>query len=412
MTTIPQKDKQILRDLAKKQIEMANTPAMDTLRAEWTRHGSFASDTRPMIRIEVGSFSDDIIPQMLRCESEAGRKLEWELIESTINHEHFKDDTLVMDYLPVTCHKYFVPFGIEIVYEHPEEASLGHQFAPSIEDLEQDFHKLGNAIYGVEPETSQKIIDYKNEIIGDILPVRMSPFSMVCSPTQDIVHIMRMEDMFTAMYDYPELFHQTMGMLTDDYLKYFDLLEHEKIFLPTVEDINLCQGSYSYTDELPAQGVGLKTKDIWTYMDSQETSGVSPEMFGEFIAPYYRKIAERFGLLSYGCCEAVDPIWDVFLSKLTNLRKVSIAPWANEEYMGERLRNKRTVYARKPFPNYLGVGDVLDENAIESHISKTVEAAKGCYLEIIQRDVYRVSQSTQKVKRFVEIIRKCCEKHI
>jgi len=411
MNTIPQNDRVILRDLAKKQMELANTPAMDALRADWNRHGVFASDSRPMIRIEVGSFSDDIIPQMLRCQSEAGRKLEWELIESTINHEYFKDDTLVLDYMPVTCHRYFVPFGIEVIWEHPEEASLGHQFAPSIGDLEQDFHKLGKAIFGVEPETSQKIIDYKNEVIGDILPVRMSPFSMVCSPTQDIVHIMKMEDMFTAMYDYPELFHQMMDRLTDDYLEYYDLMEREKVFLPTVDDCHLCQGSYSFTDELPTKGMGLKTKDIWIYMDSQETSGVSPEMFKEFIAPYYRKVAERYGLLSYGCCEAVDPIWESFLSTLPNLRKLSIAPWANEDYMGEQLRGKRIVYARKPFPNLLGVGDVLDEEAVKTHIGKTVEAAKGCHLEIIQRDVYRVSQSKEKVRRYVELIKNCCDVH-
>ena len=43
-------------------------------------------------------------------------------------------------------------------------------------------------------------------------------------------------------------------------------------------------------------------------MDSQETVSISPDMYGEFIFPYYKKVAERYGLLSYGCCEPVDPV--------------------------------------------------------------------------------------------------------
>jgi len=391
---------------------MANTPAIAALRADWQRHGAFSQNSRPMIRIETGTFSEDIVPQMMRCETEAARGLEWELRLNTINHEYFGDDTLVLDYLPITCNWHFVPFGIDVKVEHPEEESLGHQFVPVIEDLEQDFHKLGKSTFGVNPEAAKHWMDYKNEILGDILPARIAPFSLYSCPTQNLVHIMRMEDMFTAMYDYPELFHKMMAMLTADYLELYDLIEKQKVLLPTVEECHLGQGSYSFNDELPGAGEGLKTTDIWGYMDSQETSGVSPEMFEEFIAPYYRQHVARYGLLSYGCCEAVDPIWDVFLSNLDNLRKLSISPWANEEYMGAQLRGRKTVYMRKPSPNYLGLDGALDEEAVKTHIRKTVEAAKGCHLEIIQRDVYQVSKSTEKVRRFVEIIRGCCDGHV
>ncbi|MCL2361479.1 MAG: hypothetical protein FWC73_06670 [Defluviitaleaceae bacterium] len=412
MDAISKKDRDILRELAKKQVELAHTPAMDALWEDWRRHGAFDKNSRPMIRIETGSFADDIIPQMLRCETEAGRKLEQELISSTINHEYYGDDNLVLDYLPINLHRYFVPFGIEIKLAHPKEDSLGHEFVPAIGDLEQDFHKLGKSIFGIEPETSQKWMDYRNEILGDILPTKISPFIMYNGPTQSLVHIMKMEDMYMAMFDYPELFHKMMDMLTSDVMDYFDLMEREGVLLPTTDECWLGQGSYCFSNELPTQGEGLKTTDLWGYLDSQESAGLSPAMFGEFLAPYYRRIAARYGLLSYGCCEAVDPIWDSFLSNLDNLRKVSVAPWANEDFMGERLQGKNIVYMRKPSPNYIGVGDILDEKAITAHIDATVTAAKGCHLEIIQRDVYKVSRSTEKVRRYVELIRNCCDRHV
>lgn len=140
-------------------------------------------------------------------------------------------------------------------------------------------------------------------------------------------------------------------------------------------------------------------------MDSQETVGISPEMFQEFIFPCYEKIAGQYGLLSYGCCEPVDPIWDNCLSKLTNLRKLSISPWCNEEVMGEKLAGSKVIYHRKPSPNYLGVDRILDEEAFRAHIRKSLLAARGCKMEITQRDVYTIHRNEQKARRYIEIIR-------
>ena len=66
---------------------------------------------------------------------------------------------------------------------------------------------------------------------------------------------------------------------------------------------------------------------------------------------------------------------------------------------------------RKPSPNFLGVGSELDEQAVTESIGKTVKAARGCHLEIIQRDVYRINNTLDKVRRYVELIRNCCEQH-
>ena len=192
-------------------------------------------------------------------------------------------------------------------------------------------------------------------------------------------------------------------------MPYYDLLEEQGVLLPTVSSEPLGQGTYCFTNDLPKQDI-KKTSQIWGFMDSQETAGISPEMFETFIFPYYQKVFSRFGLLSYGCCEAVDPIWESCLSKVENLRKVSISPWCNEEYMGEQLRNRKIVYHRKPSPNFLGVGEQLDEEALRGHIRKTLKAAKGCALEFTQRDVYTIHHDLGKVKRYVEIVKEECER--
>ena len=115
--------------------------------------------------------------------------------------------------------------------------------------------------------------------------------------------------------------------------------------------------------------------------------------------------------MSYGCCEPVDPIWDNCISKFENLRKVSISPWCNEEVMGEKLQGSKVIYHRKPSPNFLGVNAVLDEEAFRAHIRKSLHAAKGCKMEITQRDVYTIHNDLAKARRYVEIIRQEIENH-
>jgi hypothetical protein len=146
-------------------------------------------------------------------------------------------------------------------------------------------------------------------------------------------------------------------------------------------------------------------------MDSQETVGISPDMYNEFIFPYYKKISDLFGLFSYGCCEPVDPIWDRSLSKCDNLRKVSISPWCNEEFMGEKLKGSKVIYHRKPSPNFIGVGQELNEEAWRQHIIKTLKAAQGCHLEITQRDIYSLGGDINKPRRAVRIIRELIDEY-
>ena len=57
-----EKNRYILRELAKRQLELAHRPQMTKLREDWTLHGAFSGSSRPMILIETASFEDDILP--------------------------------------------------------------------------------------------------------------------------------------------------------------------------------------------------------------------------------------------------------------------------------------------------------------------------------------------------------------
>ena len=146
-------------------------------------------------------------------------------------------------------------------------------------------------------------------------------------------------------------------------------------------------------------------------MDAEEMESVSPGMYKEFFSDHYRRISEQFGALSYGCCEAMHKFWTDSVECLPNLKKVSISAWCDVDYMGERLRDKNIVFVRKPTANMLGVQRELDETAVKEYFRKTATAARGCRLEITQRDVYLLHGNTDKVRRYVELIRDAVDRY-
>ena len=405
-------DRAILREVAKKQLELANQESNKKKIQEWYAHNSLQGE-RPMIHLEMWTFAAEIIPPLLQCTGEFARNVETTLYCNFLNQELFDDDRVTPDYLALNYDTEFTLFDIPIRISHTSDGaggeSVGHQFSSFLEDLEDDYHKIKPSLFSVNLNSTENKKQAITAVIGDILPVKMNMDCLYSVPTQMLVHIMSMENMMFAMYDYPELFLQMMNQIADDTLAYYQMLTKKRLLLPTTAFESVGQGSWSFNHELPNyeewQKRPFTPKDVWGFMDSQETVGISPEMFEEFIFPCYQKISQQFGLLSYGCCEPVDPIWERCLCKLDNLRKVSISPWCNEEFMGERLAGSNIIYHRKPSPNFLGVDAILDETALRKHLQKSLLSAKGCKMEITQRDVYTIHHDIPKAKRYVDIIK-------
>jgi hypothetical protein len=250
------KDKQILRDLARKQYEYSQLPQMKQLKKEWVLHND-CKGQRPMITVELWTFYNDIIPPLLKCEGEAARSIESMLYSNIVNFALFKDDTVVKDYIPISYHTYFKPFDIDVKVEHvsTDSSSLGYQFVEVVRDLKNDFDLLKKSSFGFNREGHIKYQDMLNELIGDILPVKLSGSCLVVSPTHNLVCTMSMATMFVSMYDYPNEFKYMLSNLIDDYLEYFELLEKEQLILPTVGGEGLGQGTFCYTEDLPGYDI-------------------------------------------------------------------------------------------------------------------------------------------------------------
>ena len=172
------------------------------------------------------------------------------------------------------------------------------------------------------------------------------------------------------MIDRPRLVHRIMAILRDG------TLPSSTTWKPMAcsclnTDQYVGSGGFGYTRELPARvpTVPVRTGQMWGFGESQETVGVSPEMFEEFIFPYQLPLLERFGLNCYGCCEPLDARWHV-VKQVPDLRRVSVSPWADLEKMAEKLED-RYVYSRKPHPA-AWLRRTLDEEVVRADLRATL----------------------------------------
>ncbi len=409
-------ERRYLRELAKKQAEYAALPLMEQQKALWFAHNALCGE-RPMIVMEMDTFEPDMMPPF-NCTSPEAVFIERSLLRHIINFEQIGDDKVVPDYFAVAWQIQIDPFGVEIPRDHADDGhghDIGFRWHHPIKTLKDDFHLLKPSTFSVDREGTLAVRAFVDEVLGDILPVKVENHSLhwYATPCEKAVSLMGLERMMLSLFDEPDEMHALFAYLRDNILAFVKWQEREGLLTLNNGNHYAGAGSYGFTNELPApayeQTHTVATHDLWLNLNSQETVGISPRMYRNFIFPYYRDLAAEFGLVYYGCCEPVHEIWDCCVSKYPNLRKVSISAWCDEDYMGEALRGSRVIYSRKPSPNFIGVGHDLDTEAFTAHIRKTLQAAKGCKVEFIFRDVYTLSGDLTKPARAVQITRQLIE---
>ncbi len=413
---LPVNERLYLRELARRQAEIAALPVMAQRRRLWTDMNDAKPGAPPPFAIETWTFDRDFMPaDLFKCTSAYGRRLENGLLRNIRHHELLDDDHVCPDTLDMGWHVWSDEFGIPIKTEYAKDAEgvvTGYHFDCPIKDLRDGFDCIKPSTFGVNKAGTLEEKQFLEETFGDILPVtlRSGTFGSNCL-TQLLMRLMTMETFFVAMYDCPETLHALMALLRDNALRMSRWAEQEGLLVLNNANQCTCGTCLNFTTLLPRRPVEpghVKLSDMWGTMDSQETVGVSPELFHEFCFPYYRDLAALFGFVYWGCCEPADPIWKTSLAKLPNLKAVSISRWADQRFMAEALEGTGIVFSRKPDPNLLGIHATFDEEAWANEIRTTlaITAGKRLPLEFVVRDVYSMHGNLAKARRAVEIARR------
>ncbi len=404
---ITAKEKDYLRELAKKQLEYANLPIMKERERRWYNHNDLLGEDTGMVVMEEQTFLDEILPAP-KCTNEYAKQIERQLMQNILSYELIGDDKVTPDFLEVGLEIDTDQYGIGLEKTFASDG-IGYHINPIIETVEDDFCKLMHSRYIYNETATKRNIDTAGEVLGDILKIKTVNRHNYWnySISQKVVDLMGMENMFCSMMQEGDRLHELLGFITDDMINFLRFQEANGLIYLNNQNDYMGSGSYCFNNKLNKQSTatGVVSTDTWGHINSQESVGISPELYHEFIYPYCARIAQEFGLVYYGCCEPVDGFWDSSISRYENLRKVSISAWCNEEFMSQRLANSGIIYSRKPSPNFLGIQTSFDEDAFRKYIKHTVSLTKQCRREFIFRDIYKLHNNIQKIKRAVEIVR-------
>ena len=393
----------VLQDLAKKVAELSARPVEEEKKRLWTLHNDL-HQTRPLVFCDPENGWNEIITQdQIQCEKPLFRVWEMALRKEIFWGETMQDDKVIEPYFNVPYHYTDSGYGLaERVIKTDEQGAYTWEIP--IKDYEADFPNLRFPEISIDTDQTQRIRDLAEGIFGGILRVRLRGiWWWTLGMTWDFIKLRGMENLMMDMLLHPEWVHRLMDFLCQAVHRKLDFLQSHGLLSPNTEGTYVGSGGFGWSTQLPGSGHDpskVRTSDMWGFAESQETVGVSPEMYNEFVFPYQKTILERFGLNCYGCCEPLDKRWK-HVRNFPRLRRISVSPWADVTRMAEFLQGDY-VFSLKPNPAPLA-RPLIDENAIRRELRDNLGIARDCRVEVIMKDNHTLGKNPQNAVRWARI---------
>ena len=387
------KDKEIVRELAKRYMELATDPKQQEMNARMKATNDLQLVRPPVLIDEIPWYQMDIDGELTcQCEDKAAQNVETVLRRALYRRKYFKADTIFEPFFRVTMAYDSTGLGLtwkdEIRRTDDTNNIVSHSYADLLED-EENLELIKIPTFTARPDKDEKSMAFYTDLLGDAMPVKLCGRGYLYDAAWDkIVRYRSMEAVIYDFYDRPEYLHAIRQRFLDIVKAEMDFVEKHLHVDPTAPNLHCT----------PAAVSGLAEdgwKATWYRTMAQGFSDVSPAMHEEFDINYSLQIADRYAYTYYGCCEPLDRKLDVIF-KIPNLRKVGVAPWAREEVMAERLGGKY-VYARKPNPANVAI--MTDPEVIRRETEKTVKLCQkyGCPAELVLKDISTVSHRPENL---------------
>jgi len=399
-------DRAILRALAEEYRELCEGERNRELIADWRRLNNMQS-CRPMIHANCGLISGEIAPhlpqrrvvddELAGAERRLQRALHWSA--------KLGDDRVFHPWFQVSAEMFRHPKGTwGVAIDHVrDEASRGWRCMPvlkSVEDLAR-LKATEHRVLDPNPPLAQKLQD----IFGDILPVHVRRATIYgvwggTDLSQAAGELFGLEELLVALITDPSMVHEFMAFTRDAVLA--NLAQGE-----AAGDWSTADSWYyltpPYCDELPdpaAASYGAKLKDLAYFTHAQEFDAVSPEMFEEFLLSYQLPILERFGRITYGCCETLDTKLDA-LAKIPNMTKVLSGPLSDPACYPEKFGN-RSVISWRPVGSIIAA-QRFDAEAQRKQLREGMAKLRGCNIEVHMHEPMTVQGDLERVRTWVRI---------
>jgi hypothetical protein len=400
-------DREVLRRLAGRWMELASLPVMAQRKRQWTALKDQRAE-RPMLLFETWTIEGYVPAAELECHRPDLRRLEGQLRAGIRQVEEIGDDCVLEPHWRLYWEIQDSGYGVPIQAEHGIDESGGqvaYHYNHPIQTPE-DIERLEPRRFSVDRERTYRQAEELQALFGDLLPVVVQGTGgFLAALTSDLFRLIGNQNLLSWLYDAPEALHRLMAYLRDDRIACYTWLERQGLLgLNNTWEL-IGSGSPGYTTALPQPDYAgrPRLKDLWIWIESQETQMISPGMFAEFFLPYLAEVAALFGLVYYGCCEPVHDRWQAIVGAIPQVRAVSVSPWCDQDRIAGML-GQEVIFSRKPVPWFIS-GEAPDWQALAQDLDSTLAAARDCNLEIIFRDVYRIHGERSRLARWARLVR-------
>lgn len=409
------KDMQELRKLAKIIAEKGAHPSQGEKKKLWRDHNS-KRFTKPLIHMGqwMPFYHRDVVTEnMLKCEDSQMRHIELLLREKLFLFD-INDDTPIDPWFKSRA-VYKTPvsmrWGVNVDLGEKLHEAGAAAFNPVL-NSEEDLNLLKIPIHEIDEETTEKNESRLNEIFDGIIPVDVMKRPVLSrwegDLSTDLAKMRGLEQIMWDAYDRPEWFHKVLAFMRDAVLKNHEDAEKAGDWSLTCSE----NQAALYTDELAdpqPNKTGVKRKELWGFFAAQEFTTFGPDLFNEFMLEYQIPIMEKFGLVSYGCCEDLTQKIDL-MHKIPNLRRLSVTPFANVKSSAEQIGSDYIISWR-PNPSTM-ISTGLDEDFVRKHMQENFEyfKANNCKFDICLKDVETINGQPGNVKRWMQIVHEEIEK--
>lgn len=403
---ISKSDKDIIRELGKKFVEIAALPVQqETIKAWKALNG--LKPVRPMVMIDQVCWNEmNVNGELdLKCVDEECRRYERFLRRMMYQWNHFRVDMVVEPFIRVPKAIRNTGLGLavhdEVAVSDPTNSVVGHKFENQLAN-DEDLEKIKMPQVSHDAAETQRRMSVAHELFDGLLEVRAEGANLYLSIWDLISQWMGVENALYAIVDRLEFIHRLVERMTQGYLSMVEQHEQQGL-LCRPQSIIHCTGAW--TDELPAAGYNPdkpRAKDIWMFGLAQMFSTVSPAMFKDLEVAYTSRICQRFGMVYYGCCDPLD-LKMAEVKMIPNVRKISMSPWANQD-RGAAEIGKKYVFSRKPSPALVAT-ETWHPEAVEEDLKATLSvcAKYGCPVELILKDISTVRYQPQRLWEWAEI---------
>ncbi len=397
-------EKERLRSLASRMAEIAQLPIQKKKAELWKAHNDLKTN-EPLVFIDPeNGWNECISADTLTCKDPLARVWEMHFLKQIYWFEVMKDDRVIDNNFDVPFSFSTTGWGVDVVKVGGDHGGA-YKMKQAIEDYEEDLPNIHYPEIIIDKPESDQVMELALSIFDDILNVRRKHnWWWTLGMTWEFINLRGLEELMMDTILEPEGVHALMNLLCEGQLKRLDFLQQNDLLSSNTGNTYVGSGGFGFTDHLadPQNISKVTTMDMWGFVESQETSSISPDSYAEFVLPYHKKITERFGLNCYGCCEASDVRWK-YVKQLPRLRRVSFSPWADWS-KAEQLFGMNYITSLKPMPSYLATAN-MDEDVVRKDLRRALDATKNCVPEIIMKDNNTLGNCPRNASRWVEMAR-------